>query len=1015
MAGINGGIQSQLDGKLSSNLGISNANKVLLSDASGNITAISGDEGNVLTTDENGQAVWDTINTGTQSFNVASGADISAGDIVQYVNGEIIKGVGGVSSEMVVNTATTFFGYTCNDISATPLDDQTFVIAFQDTHQDQQGTVVIGKLSNGTITYGNPYTWSTQISGIEIDTLDSERVVIVYRSIDGTNIGNAIIGKVSDTSIAFGEPYTFYQSCSDEMDVTTITEKRFVIAYQDTANSNYAMAIVGTSFGTSISFGLPYTVNDAATSSISTSAVGGYTFVVAYEDGDSMGKAVFGEIVDNDMSEFVEFQGIPTIGGFDCEVFVIDGEYYIAIANAADDINWSNVVVPSSIYKWNGHAFSLFQTFTTYGNNGWKFFVINKEKYLIVCNYRNNSTRNIDSYLYKWDGNSFVHIQSIANKGVNNFEFFNIDNNYYIIASNQYDDTTVNINFKIYKWINTSFVEFQTIPANGADDSSFFTIDGGYYLALANSNNGSTRNINSYIYKWNGINFFQYQSISTNNANDFEFFSIKNDYYLSVANSYNDTSYNINSVIYKWNGSLFTEFQSILTHSATSWNYFKINDKSYLSVTNANNGSTVNIDSKIYRWNGLTFEEYQAIQTHNARNTELLTIEDDTFLVLTNHYNEITTHINSIIYRWNGSKNAITFSNEITFNPAPTSHIKTASFKDNRIYIAYQDQGDSNKGKAICGIITETNLSFGNEYTFNTSQTERISLSAIDETSLLLGYASTDDAFTGKALIAKSSDMSLSFGVPYTFHTTSTDHICVNSSGSSHALLSYQDTDNGAHGKAVSIDFTPIYPIGIALKDTGSGQEAKIAVSGVIDNLSGLSPGVKYYADDYGSLVPYTTNRFIGIALSEQKLLIQTDSPGAINSQNVLSVPEQTSVSIYGTSIEENSSNIASLQTMVDDALVVNFSSVTSSTSLTSSHREIILVSGNTTITLGDPAKLTGKKYTIKKIDSSASTVTLSGTVDDMVNPQLINKHAFISIVSDGASWFMVAEYLIEP
>ena len=195
--------QSQLDEKLSSNIGVSNANKVLLSDSSGNITVSSGAYGKVLTTDENGNAIWDNINTATQLFAVESGSGVSAGDIVQYVNGNIIKGVGGVSTDLQIQSASTFYEYTCHSIAATSLDNNTFVIAFQDNSSLNKGTAVTGKLSGGTITYGISYTWSTQTAAISIDALDSEWFVIAYRYNDGSNIGNAIIGKVSGTVISF--------------------------------------------------------------------------------------------------------------------------------------------------------------------------------------------------------------------------------------------------------------------------------------------------------------------------------------------------------------------------------------------------------------------------------------------------------------------------------------------------------------------------------------------------------------------------------------------------------------------------------------------------------------------------------------------------------------------------------------------------------------------------------------------------------------------------------------------
>jgi len=55
-------LQNQLDQKLSANLGVSNGNKILLSDASGNITTIAGEVGKVLSIDESGHPIWRTIN-----------------------------------------------------------------------------------------------------------------------------------------------------------------------------------------------------------------------------------------------------------------------------------------------------------------------------------------------------------------------------------------------------------------------------------------------------------------------------------------------------------------------------------------------------------------------------------------------------------------------------------------------------------------------------------------------------------------------------------------------------------------------------------------------------------------------------------------------------------------------------------------------------------------------------------------------------------------------------------------
>lgn len=64
---------------------------------------------------------------------------------------------------------------------------------------------------------------------------------------------------------------------------------------------------------------------------------------------------------------------------------------------------------------------------------------------------------------------------------------------------------------------------------------------------------------------------------------------------------------------------------------------------------------------------------------------------------------------------------------------------------------------------------------------------------------------------------------------------------------------------------------------------------------------------------------------------------------------------------------------------------------------------------GNILITLPAAAGLQGKVYTVKRIDSSANTVTVQGaqTIDDAVN-QLLNQYDALMIVSDNTEWWII-------
>jgi formylglycine-generating enzyme required for sulfatase activity len=89
---------------------------------------------------------------------------------------------------------------------------------------------------------------------------------------------------------------------------------------------------------------------------------------------------------------------------------------------------------------------------------------------------------------------------------------------------------------------------------------------------------------------------------------------------------------------------------------------------------------------------------------------------------------------------------------------------------------------------------------------------------------------------------------------------------------------------------------------------------------------------------------------------------------------------------------------------------VTGFSNIATSTTLNSSHNGVILVSGNTTLTLPVPSSNTGVQYTIKKIDTSANTVTISGNVDGESNPQLTEQNSYLTIISNGNAWYKVKE-----
>lgn len=63
------------------------------------------------------------------------------------------------------------------------------------------------------------------------------------------------------------------------------------------------------------------------------------------------------------------------------------------------------------------------------------------------------------------------------------------------------------------------------------------------------------------------------------------------------------------------------------------------------------------------------------------------------------------------------------------------------------------------------------------------------------------------------------------------------------------------------------------------------------------------------------------------------------------------------------------------------------------------------------TINLPDPSRVHGLVLTIKRVDASANTVTLIGTVDGVVNPTIVGQYHGMQLFADESGWFRTATF----
>ena len=157
-------------------------------------------------------------------------------------------------------------------------------------------TAVAGSGSAESIPAGSDVVFhaggTTNYSQIAFDPNTANKFVVSYQDAANSNYGTVIVGTISGTSISFGSEIVFNSDNTNYMSLAfdPNTANKFVITYSD-GNSAIGTARVGTVSGTSISFGSEVVFNAGATSyqSLSFHPSTANRFIITYTDDANSG------------------------------------------------------------------------------------------------------------------------------------------------------------------------------------------------------------------------------------------------------------------------------------------------------------------------------------------------------------------------------------------------------------------------------------------------------------------------------------------------------------------------------------------------------------------------------------------------------------------------------------------------------------------------------------------------------------------------------------------------------
>jgi len=171
-----------------------------------------------------------------------------------------------------------------------------------------------------------------------------------------------------------------------------------------------------------------------------------------------------------------------------------------------------------------------------------------------------------------------------------------------------------------------------------------------------------------------------------------------------------------------------------------------------------------------------------------------------------------------IAYQDNGNSNygtaivgtvsgtSISFGTPVLFESATIYHTSaTFDSNSNKVVIAYRDAGNSNYGTAIIGTVSGTSISFGSAVVFETANANYESV-VFDSNSnkIVIAYRDEGNSSFGTAIVGTVSGTSISFGSAVVFNSGTTSPISATfDSNSNKVVIAYPDSGNSGYGTAI--------------------------------------------------------------------------------------------------------------------------------------------------------------------------------------------------------------------
>ncbi|GKX29005.1 hypothetical protein SH1V18_14850 [Vallitalea longa] len=167
------------------------------------------------------------------SFKIDAGETITKGDLIELINGKIIKVRSvkpSVSTKTVLNDDGPY------DISVTRLTDEKALVCYKDHNQDDYDTVCILNINKTTVSAG-PETVlnynSDRMYHTLVTRLTDEKVLVCYTDVNNDDYSTACVLNIKGTTITAGPETDLNGNSPYDISLTRLTDEKALICYTD--------------------------------------------------------------------------------------------------------------------------------------------------------------------------------------------------------------------------------------------------------------------------------------------------------------------------------------------------------------------------------------------------------------------------------------------------------------------------------------------------------------------------------------------------------------------------------------------------------------------------------------------------------------------------------------------------------------------------------------------------------------------------------------------------------------